>query len=121
MEHYPSIPTRLAAALILMRGEISLRDIRSLPFVENNDSALEIALKLEQYFDVEHYERVRSQSEFQIDNVIRIIEPTEKVQSYRNTAIDGIEEPLPAPENLAKSIREKFAPLGGVELDPPVR
>ncbi len=115
MEYYPSIPTRLAAALILMRGEISLRDIRSLPFVEDNESALEIALKLEQYFEVEHYERVRSHSEFQIDNVIRIIEPTVKIQSHRDTA------PLPAPENLAKSIREKFAPLGGVELESPAR
>ena len=121
MEYYPSIPTRLAAALILLRGEISLRDIRSLPFVENNDSALEIALKLEQYFEVEHYERVRSQSEYEIDHVIRLVEPTVNVQSNRDTAIDGIEEPLPAPENLAKSIHEKFAPLGGVELDIPLR
>ncbi len=117
MEINPTIPFRLAAALLLARGEISLRDIRSLPFVENDDCALEIAYELKHHFEVEHYERVCNESDFQIDNVIRIVEPTGKTRRQRVAATDETEFPLPAPENLAKSIREKFAPLGGVELD----
>jgi antitoxin FitA len=31
------------------------------------------------------------------------------------------DEPQPAPGNLAEAIRRRFAPLGGVELEPPPR
>lgn len=73
MTNYSKIPTRLAAALLLQRGEISLGEIRALPLVENEDFALAIADVLAQNFKVERYERYTDQSASQIDDVIRLV------------------------------------------------
>ena len=117
MDNYLSIPLRLAAALIQKRGEISLREIRSLPLIESDECAFIIANELAQHFKVENFERTLSQSGFQIDNSFRIVKPTIKNRRIQDTTKSEMENLPEAPVNLAKSIREKFAPLGGVELD----
>ena len=72
MADYSMIPTRLAAALLPKRGEISFGEIRALPLVEDEDFVLAIADVLAQNFEVERYER-RSASQF--DDVIRLVTP----------------------------------------------
>ena len=68
-----AIPTRLAAALLLDRGEISLGEIRALPLVEDEDFALAIADILAYKFKVERYERQVGRSASQFEDVIRLI------------------------------------------------
>ena len=75
MMNYSMIPTRLAAALLLKRGEISLGEIRALPLVDDKDFALAIADVLAQNFEVERYERYVGQSASQFDDVIRLVTP----------------------------------------------
>ena len=75
MANYSMIPTRLAAALLLQRGEISLGEIRALPLVEDEDFALAIADVLAHNFEVEFYERYVGQSSSQLDDVIRLVAP----------------------------------------------
>ena len=105
------IPIRLAAALLLKRGEISLRDIRSLPIVDNDkDYALAIADQLSQYYEIECIEQNPNHHSSQTEDVFRYVPPKLNKTKHQH-----------APENLAKSIRDKFAPLGGVELDLPLR
>ena len=70
---YSTIPLRLATALLLQRGEISLGEIRALPLVEDEDFALAIAEVLKQQFDVERYERRVGRSIPQYDDVIQIV------------------------------------------------
>ena len=69
------IPTRLAAALLLKRGEISFGEIRALPFVEDKDFVLAIADVLAQNFEVERYERCIGRSTSQFEDVIRLVTP----------------------------------------------
>ena len=105
------IPIRLAAALLLKRGEISLRDIRSLPLVDNDkDYALAIANQLSQHYDIEFIEQDLNQNSSQMEDVLLYLSPMLNKPKRQN-----------APENLAKSIIDKFSPLGGVELDLPLR
>ena len=75
MVNYSMIPTRLAAALLLKRGEISLGEIRALPFVEDKDFVLAIADVLAQNFDVERYERCVGRSTSEFEDVIRLVTP----------------------------------------------
>ncbi len=67
------IPTRLAAALLLDRGEISLGEIRALPLVEDEDFALAIADLLAHRFKVERYERQVGRSVSEFEDVIRLV------------------------------------------------
>lgn len=67
------IPTRLATALLLGRGEISLGEIRALPLVEDEDFALAIADLLAHKFTVECYERQVGRSAAQFEDVIRLV------------------------------------------------
>ena len=71
--NYSTIPLRLAAALLLKRGEISLGEIRALPLVEDEDFALAIAEALKQQFDVERYERHVGGAMPLYDDVIQIV------------------------------------------------
>ena len=75
MSVYSTIPTRLAAALLLDRGEISLGEIRALPLVEDESVALAIADLLAQNFKVERSERRVGQSVSQFEDVIRLLLP----------------------------------------------
>ena len=75
MVNYSMIPTRLAAALLLKRGEISFGEIRALPLVEDNDFVLAIADVLAQNFEVERYERCDDRSASQFEDVIRLVGP----------------------------------------------
>ena len=70
---YSNIPLRLATALLLKRGEISLGEIRALPLVEDEDFALAIAEALKQQFDGERYERRVGGSVSPYDDVIQIV------------------------------------------------
>lgn len=105
------IPIRLAAALLLKRGEISLRDIRSLPLVDNDkEYALAIANQLSQHYDIEFIEQDLNQHSSQMEDVFLYVSP--KLNKSKRQKSSG---------NLAKSIKDKFSPLGGVELDLPQR
>ena len=73
MGHYSAIPTRLAVALLLSRGEISLGEIRALPLVEDEDFALAIADVLARKFKVKRYERQVGRSALQFEDVIRLV------------------------------------------------
>ena len=73
MVDYSAIPTRLAAALLLARGEISFGEIRALPLVEDEKFALAIADILAQSFRVERSERRVDQSASQFEDVIRLL------------------------------------------------
>ena len=73
-----TIPTRLAAALLRTKGEISLNEIRALPLVEDDDVALAIADLLAHRFHVEHYERRDMVSAFSFDRVIRLANDSER-------------------------------------------
>lgn len=48
-----SLATRIAAAILLKDKEISVSEIRALPFVESDEEAMVIAKQLSQMFDVE--------------------------------------------------------------------
>lgn len=67
------IPTQLAVALLLRRGEISLQEIKALPLVEDDDHAHAIAQGLATWFEVEYYERQGSESGFQVEDVMRLV------------------------------------------------
>lgn len=69
------IPVRLAAALLLKRGEISLEEIKALPMVNDQDFAIMIANILAARFNAELYERNLGESAFQVEDVIRLVAP----------------------------------------------
>ena len=163
-----NIPTRLAAALLLKRGEISLDEISSLPFVENKEFAETIVIRLTQHFEIDCHESNASRSVFPIDDVIRLVGQQNKdligqPANPGKTKGEGVVEKLlcyldnvtrqelenqatlhgnsieteaslilrdvltspentpPTPSDLVSSIRDKFAPLGGLELELPLR
>ena len=72
MSDSSTIPTRLATALLMTKGEISLNQIRALPLVKDDEVALAIAEVLTHRFHVEHYERRDMVSTFVFDHVIRL-------------------------------------------------
>lgn len=88
MTDYAEIPTRLAAALLLKRGEISLTEIEALPLVDNVDFALAIADVLAQSYRVTRYERVVDQSPSQFEDVIRLA-PLPRVRPKNKPAPTG--------------------------------
>lgn len=57
MGQYEKISVRLAGALLLHQGELSLWEIRALPFVESDEIAAALANTLSRAFDVERYQR----------------------------------------------------------------
>ncbi len=75
MVDYSMIPTRLAAALLLQRGEISFGEIKALPLVEDEGFALAVADVLAHHFEVERYERPIGRSTSQFEDVIRLVAP----------------------------------------------
>ncbi len=168
MKDLLDIPTRLAAALLLKRGEISLDEISSLPFVESKESAETIVYRLTRFFEIDRDESDSSRSAFPIDDVIRFVgkrikkptgQPVNSARMKSNDVLPNLMDhldddtreelkeraqlhgnpieveaslilrdvltkrkniPTP-PNNLVSSIRDKFAPLGGVELELPNR
>ena len=69
------IPVRLAAALPLKRGEISLGEIKALPMVNGKDFAIMIANILAARFNAELYERNLGKLASQVEDVIRLVAP----------------------------------------------
>ena len=55
MNNYIQISVKLAAALLLQRGKISISDIRALPFVENDDAVNFIIESLSHTYRLERY------------------------------------------------------------------
>lgn len=77
MEDLQVVSTRIAALLLLDRGQITLRDLEALPFVEDQETALAIAARLARTFDVETYQtsRGRENTLDPWDYVIRLRTP----------------------------------------------
>ena len=55
MNKYIKISVKLAAALLLQRGKISISDIRALPFVENDDAVNFIIASLSHTYRLKRY------------------------------------------------------------------
>lgn len=55
------ISSRIAGAILLHKGEITLTEISALPFVEDHQTAQEIAAILFRLFDVEKHQRKTSE------------------------------------------------------------
>ena len=55
MNNYTQISMKLAAALLLQRGKISISDIRALPFAENDDTVNFIVESLFSTYRLERY------------------------------------------------------------------
>lgn len=78
MEALNDVSTRIAALLLLDQGELSLSDIEAIPFVEDPEAALAIALKLQQSFDVETCQQKRTEGNINFwEDVIRLRRPIE--------------------------------------------
>ena len=77
-----TIPTRLATALLIEKGEISLSQIRALPLVKDDEVALAIADVLSHRFQVEYYERRDMVSTFVFDHVIRLARDSKRNESH---------------------------------------
>ena len=76
MYKYSVIPTRLAAALLLKHGEISVGEIRALPLVEDEKSVSAITELLARRFQVIRFGRWASDAPpTRFDEVIRLVEP----------------------------------------------
>lgn len=73
MFNYSAVPARLAAALLLNRGEISLGEIKALPLVDDDNCALAIADMLAQNFTVDRYERRIGGAVREFEDVIRLV------------------------------------------------
>jgi hypothetical protein len=75
MEDLTSISKRIAGALLLSHREISVRDIRAIPFVESDDDVAVVVRALLRSFTVEIVQR-RSNSESGIsawEDVIQLV------------------------------------------------
>ena len=66
-------PTKLAAVLLVMCGEVTFEEIKVLPFVDDEDDALIIVDTLRRKFDVEFYDRKIERTLFDYDSVIRLV------------------------------------------------
>lgn len=77
MVHYENISVRLAGALLLHRGELSLGEIRALPFIESDEIAAAVANTLSRAFDVERYERRAGRLSPYWEEVIRLRRPVQ--------------------------------------------
>lgn len=75
MTDLESLSTKIAALLLVQRGEITLADIQALPFVDSPERAAAIAARLAAAFPVHTYQRKRSASDATSwDEVIRLEE-----------------------------------------------
>lgn len=73
------VPTRLAAAILVQHGEISLGEIRALPLVEDQRAALAIADLLAHNFPVTRFGRWEDGApSYRFEDVIRLLEPGER-------------------------------------------
>lgn len=114
------IPIRLAAALLLKRGEISLMEIKALPGVEDDDDyALAVANVLARQYDIEYVERSFTSSNPDSCETLVLKRPAAPTSKRHGLSNSGMRRNTN--ENLAESIRKKFEPLGGVELELPPR
>ena len=74
MYNYSAIPTRLATALLLKHGEISLGEIRALPLVDDEEAVLAIADLLAHNFNVTRFGRWESGApSTRFEDVIRLV------------------------------------------------
>jgi len=79
------IPIRLATALLIQKGEISIGEITALPLVDDREIAIAIARILSRNFEVKRSERETSDLHNSYDEVI----------SLTNFKPQGIENTLP--------------------------
>ena len=76
------VPTRLAAAILIKHGEISLGEIRALPLVEDERSVLAIADLLAYNFPVTRFGRWEDGApSSRFEDVIRLVEDNEHVSA----------------------------------------
>ena len=74
MNDFTHISIRLAAALLLQRGEISISDIQALPFVENDDAVKVIVESLSSIYHVERCQYRAATHKW--EDILRIRYPT---------------------------------------------
>ena len=73
------VPTRLAAAILVEHGEISLGEIRALPLVEDQRSVLAIADLFVHNFPVARCGRWEDGApSYRFEHVIRLLAPDER-------------------------------------------
>lgn len=79
MIEFSHIPIRIATAILLKNGEISLAEIEGIPFVEDEEYAVANARYLVETFDVVYAERIDEEAEldFEIEEVIRLVKPVQ--------------------------------------------
>lgn len=68
------IATKLAAAILLHDGRISVADIRAIPFIETEERAMQVAKELACIFDVEWEPEKTSSNLSEWVDVIRLRE-----------------------------------------------
>ena len=79
MHNYSTIPSKLAAALLLKHGEISFGEIRALPLVDDEQAVLAIADLLAHKYEVTRLGRWEiGAPATRFEDVIRLIGPTER-------------------------------------------
>ena len=90
MYNYSVIPTRLASALLLKHGEISLAEIRALPLVDDEEAVLAIADLLAHNFNVTRFGRwERGAPSARFEDVIRLVElPKPYAESGATRGVD---------------------------------
>ena len=82
--YYSWIPTRLAAAILLEHGEISLGEIGALPLVEDERSVLAIADLLAHNFAITRFGRWEDGApSSRFEDVIRLVEDDEQVSAMQ--------------------------------------
>lgn len=82
MYSFSRVPMKLAAAILIEHGEISLGEIRALPLVEDEQSVLAIADLLAHNFSVAQFGRWEDGApSCRFESVIRLLEPRERIRS----------------------------------------
>ena len=122
MNNY-SISFRQAAMLLLDRGRVSLQEIEMLPSVKNREQAIEVVRELKERFqdsDTVCPSNLCLSSEYEDDKIFVSISSGLGDQDTSSSSGDESNR-QPVSENLAESIRKRFSPFGGVELEIPPR
>ena len=105
------VSTKLAALILLKDGEITFSEIEALPFVEDKDTALVVAGRLLNSFDVEIFQRKTRDSEMgSWDDVIRLRRPPNPKRT--NSAIQNQTQSGNFTKEQFESILKKVARLG---------
>lgn len=120
MSNNLTTPIQIATALLLHRGDISLEEIRLLPDVDSRDRAIDISLALVRTFDIEQIIGDSDQSAYPDDADVHFILHGKKHFLRQQNKMND-KTVSKSPDDLAKAIQDKFAPLGGIELDIPLR